>query len=808
MRIRLGVRARGVAFASAVLTFIACGFGVDLDGLFDGPAADTSVPKVQVAQIGVGSSFACARRIDGTVMCWGYGEDGRLGDGLQTSSSKPVLVRDVNNAIDLSVGAYHACAVRKDSSVVCWGVNSDGQLGDGTNATAFTPSAVVAFSEATQVAAGRNFTCALKKDGSVHCWGQNGNGQLGDGKTSSRSKAEPVVGLADATQIAAAAHTACALVKSGDVYCWGLNNEGQVADPKAPKDNVRTPVKLEALSGVVSLGRGGTAYHLCAVLGTGEARCWGNADKGEIGHSKGENFVTKPTAVVGLTDATAVAMGNSFTCALGRGGGVSCWGINSWRQLGLGDTKSVDNTSTPVQVDALSGIEQIATGEDFACALHAGGERISCWGSNRYGTLGRNSRLLSSTPVKVDGVTATTIGLGREHGCVTTPEGAIACWGMNNWSQQAASFSATGKPVPVEGIGGAASVGAGDLHTCAIIGQSTKCWGYNWQGGLGNNRWAPAESTPQTFAAGPATDVSGGYHFTCALLATTEVACVGRNDEGRTGRPGGNSVTPDLIRVPGPPEQTEPDAGADAASPGDGGPDDGGPGDGGDGVDGGDGNDGGSSGGGGPSTSTTVPFSDVSRLSVGRFHSCAIHGGGKVSCWGSPYDGMLGVSGGARSTPSQVPLPLPAIDVAAAKGTHTCVVLQDGSVRCWGNNGSGQVSGTEGSGTQQRTPDLGGKQAKAITAGDAHTCVLYTDGTIGCWGRGKKGQLGNGTLTNAAQPVAVKDIMGAKAIAANADRTCAIGGDGSAWCWGDNAQGELGDGVVILTGVPGPVFGY
>ncbi len=790
MRARLGVRARGLIAASALFGFVAaCGFGVDLDGLFgapgtgpgidggeagiDGAVGDGAVPKVQVAQLGVGDSFACARRIDGTVMCWGAGTDGRLGDGLEAASSAPVLVRDVNDAIDLSVGDDHACVVRKNNTVACWGQNDARQLGDGTNANAITPRPVVALADATQVAAGGEFSCALKKDGTVHCWGANGSGQLGDNTTTPRSNPAPVLGVADATQVVASYATACALVKSGEVYCWGENADGQVGNGASPTD-VPTPVKVDGLTGVVALGHGAAAGHVCAVLASGEARCWGDGGSGQIGNAKSDDVVDKPAAVVGVTDATRIAMGAGFTCAVRRTGGVSCWGTNGWRQLGLGDTSPPANTTSPLAVEGLAGIEQFAAGIDVACALHAGGERISCWGSNRYGTLGRNTRLSSDVPVKVNGVTAVDLGLGREHTCVATPDGALSCWGMNTYRQQADSaFRATGSPVTVAAVSGAQKVAGGDLGTCALFGTEVRCWGYGSYGQLGNGATPYLQTDPVVFGAGAATEVGAGYHFTCALLASKQVACAGLNDDGRLGNTGGDISTPAIIQVTVP---GDPDAGAD--------------------------------GGDGGTPATTAPFSGVDRISIGRFHSCAVHGGGKVSCWGTHWDGRLGVpANGPRAEPAEVPIGAPAIDVATGGG-HSCAALQDGSVRCWGNNELGQVSGGGASGSQLRTPNLGGKQAKAVACGDEHSCALYTDGTVGCWGRGKEGQLGSGLRSDATQPVAVKDLTDVQAIAAVENRTCAIKSDGSVFCWGSNTLGNLGDGVVMQTGVPGAVFGY
>lgn len=800
MHSRLGfLRTRNAIAAGALAGLVAaCGFGVDLDGIFgssggvvpgDGGAdaasdvaSDSTIPKVQVLQIGVGDQFGCGRRADGTVMCWGNGAGGRLGDGQSTSSSKPVLVREVNDAIDISVGYGHACAVRRDNTVVCWGQNERRQVGDGSTTAAPSPRAVVGLTDATQVAAGGEFTCALKKDATVHCWGENSSGQLGDNMTVQRGNPAAVIGLADVTQIAVSYSSACALASSGDVFCWGENADGAVGNGASGAD-VLAPVKIAELTGVASLGQGSAADHFCAVLASGAARCWGNADSGEIGHAKGEDLVNKPTAVVDLADAAKISMGGSFTCALRKTGGVACWGSNGWRQLGIGDANPPGGTNTPVPLDTLTtGIDQIAAGLDLACALFTGGERISCWGANRSGALGRDSRLASAVPLEVNGFSAAHVGLGREHTCATTPQGAIWCWGLNNFRQQASTaFLVTGTPTMVTAVTGAQRVAGGEIHTCALFGSELKCWGHGGDGALGNGATPYQEPDPVVFAAGTGVkDVGAGYHFTCAILANDQVACTGLNDDGRLGSAGGNASTPRIIQVPNPAlnDAGAPDANDEA------------------GVDA------------GPPPPAMIPFANVAKLAIGRIHSCALHGGGKVSCWGSPGDGRLGINTTTpRSSPLLVNLPKDAIDVAAGFD-HSCAVLADGTVRCWGANYSGQLSGGGDNGAALRTPNLNGKQAKAITAGGAHTCAILTDGSAVCWGRGKEGQLGTGFLADANQPTAVKDLAGVTMIEANDDRTCAIVTDGSLYCWGDNGNGGLGDGVLMVTGTPDAVLGY
>jgi len=65
-------------------------------------------------------------------MCWGSNEHGECGVPPSaplfspTPMAAPPLV-----ALGAGAGAQHTCGIRPDGSVVCWGYDDDGQLGTG-----------------------------------------------------------------------------------------------------------------------------------------------------------------------------------------------------------------------------------------------------------------------------------------------------------------------------------------------------------------------------------------------------------------------------------------------------------------------------------------------------------------------------------------------------------------------------------------------------------------------------------------------------------------------------------------------------
>ncbi|MBK6847272.1 MAG: hypothetical protein IPG96_06915 [Proteobacteria bacterium] len=100
------------------------------------------------------------------------------------------------------------------------------------------------------------------------------------------------------------------------------------------------------------------AYHTCARLASGSARCWGSNSDGQLGDGSQTDRPTT-TVVSGLTSVAELALGGFHSCARLGDATVRCWGRNADGQLGNATTTA---SLTSVVVKSLTGAAGIALG--------------------------------------------------------------------------------------------------------------------------------------------------------------------------------------------------------------------------------------------------------------------------------------------------------------------------------------------------------------------------------------------------------------------------------------------------------------
>jgi alpha-tubulin suppressor-like RCC1 family protein len=302
-----------------------------------------------VIAISTGDTDSCALTGAGAVECWGDNHVGQLGDGTRTNRTTPVAVSGLSSGVAaISAGWFHTCALTGAGAVECWGYNEEGQLGDGTTTDRHTPVAVSGLSSGViAIAAGFYHTCALTTAGQVKCWGSNTHGELGDGTRTDRRRPVAVSGLSSSvTAISAGLSDTCALTSAGGVECWGSNRFGKLGD--GTRTDRHSPVAVFGLaSGVEAIAAGG--LHSCALMSVGRVKCWGRNFYGEVGDGTTTDR-RRPVAVSRLARSVkAIEAGEDHTCALTSPGWVKCWGLSI-----LGDGTAIQSL-TPVAVVGFGG---------------------------------------------------------------------------------------------------------------------------------------------------------------------------------------------------------------------------------------------------------------------------------------------------------------------------------------------------------------------------------------------------------------------------------------------------------------------
>jgi len=288
-------------------------------------------------------------------------------------------------------------------------------------------------------------------------------------------------------------------------------------------------------------------------------------------------------------------------CALLSGGTVSCWGDNSFGQLG-GDHRGV---GASVLVPGVSGATAIAAGQGHSCALLKGGS-VACWGNNIYGQLGDGTDNDSTVPVKVIGVKdATGISVGGLRSCALLASRAVTCWGGGGPDLPSQL------PRAIPEFSGATALAVGGAFTkmgnvdfaCAVLSDnSVTC---TLQTGIS------AEATALDVSSSLVTDV-------CAVLRGGRISCTssygvfdiaGASAVGVGGSHACALLNDGSIKCWG--DNTYGQLGDDARY----------------------------------GSNTPLPVSGLSgatAVDLGLQHSCALLQDGTVSCWGDNADGQLG----------------------------------------------------------------------------------------------------------------------------------------------------------------------
>ncbi len=412
----------------------------------------------------------------------------------------------------------------------------------------------------------------------------------------------------------------------------------------------------------------------------------------------------------------------------------------------------------------IGNVVSISTGTAHTCAVSDAGYTY-CWGRGNHGQLGNDSREDSLTPVRVhagrasaidsDGGYLTNIksvSVGNDHSCAVARSGNVYCWGYGEYGQNGNNTNSNehtpvrvheGEAVSSDSDGGylsnARSVSAGSEHTCAVSNDNNVyCWGEGANGRLGNNednsQFIPTRVRGGKALASDTKDgylsnirsVSAGNEHTCAVSVASNAYCWGHRERL------GNEMTEDSLI----PERIL--AGEAVMS-----------------------------------DKTGTHLSNISTISAGNLHTCAVSNAGNPYCWGYGQYGQLGNDSTANQR-------VPVLVRADSRQTPREDFRRDRDLFYFSN-------------------------IRSISAGHLHTCAVSNDNNIYCWGYGQFGQLGNNSTANRSLPVRVE--AGESVFADKSDsflsnmdivspgyrQTCGVSRANHVYCWGHGYYGQLGN---------------
>jgi alpha-tubulin suppressor-like RCC1 family protein len=341
------------------------------------------------------------------------------------------------------------------------------------------------------VSAGGGFSCSLSGGGAVRCWGRNQDRELGDGgEVARRVLAGPSLTGGPFARLATGVSHACALRASGHAVCWGSNTHGQAGGSTGGTRATPADVPGDLVFEALALG----LAHSCGLAPDGSLHCWGANDSGQLGDGSRE---ARPSpARVGAGERfTAVTAGWRHTCALDGQGRAFCWGEGSSGQLGTGNQ---GDTTIPREVIGGHRFRSLDAGNTHTCGVRSSDGAVLCWGSNQFGQVGAEAPAQSAVPVVVEAPGSfVSVTAGGAHSCAVASDGAAYCWGRNAFGQLGnGATQDRNRPEAVSGGHEFTSIHAVGSHTCGRSRPGrVHCWGYNLEGQLGDgtreNRASP-----------------------------------------------------------------------------------------------------------------------------------------------------------------------------------------------------------------------------------------------------------------------------------------------------------------------------
>jgi alpha-tubulin suppressor-like RCC1 family protein len=343
-----------------------------------------------------------------------------------------------------------------------------------------------------------------------------------------------------------------------------------------------------------------------------------------------------------------VSFGNGIACMLYSEGNIKCIGRLSSlgnNSIGVENGYILDNQDTPAssnnwanatEVYGINNATKISVGNYAGCALLSD-STVKCWGAYKAEAA---QNAIFTRPQTIQGViNAVDVKSVGEHVQISTTDGRLLTWGSYPGNNTAMSFSLVDASyIPSTYAITEHSYSANGI--CALTEGRLICWGMA-VGHTNDNAPALVPTLVPGSNNSNLTKISAGLQFACAINASTQVLCFGKNELSQLGNDSASRTT-ELVNV---------------------------------------------------INHNSQPISGFTSISTGINHACAIKQNGSLWCWGNNQFGQTGLGDqygyGIESSYTkayQVPGISNVVQVVAA-AYMTMAITQNGDVYVWGAGG-------------------------------------------------------------------------------------------------------------------------
>jgi alpha-tubulin suppressor-like RCC1 family protein len=347
----------------------------------------------------------------------------------------------------------------------------------------------------------------------------------------------PANGRLRVFEISAGGLHSLVLLSNGQVLSFGAGGFGRLGH--GDEQDLSVPTAIPGLSTATAVAAG--YYHSLVLLRNGQVLSFGAGENGQLGHG-GEEDLSVPTAIPGLSTATAVSAGFFHSLVLLSNGQVLSFGKGQHGPLGHGNTL---NFLVPTAIPGLSTATAVSAGGDHSLVLLRNGQVLS-FGAGENGRLGHGNALNFLVPTAIPGLstaTAVSAGTGGFHSLVLLRNGQVLSFGRGRCGQLGhGDEQDLTVPTAIPGLSTATAVSAGHSHSLVLLrsGQVLS-FGEGVYGQLGH-RDKQSLNIPVTIPGlSTATAVSAGGLHSLVLLRSGQVLSFGAGEFGQLGH--GNALS-------------------------------------------------------------------------------------------------------------------------------------------------------------------------------------------------------------------------------------------------------------------------